>query len=111
MDLFLIRHGQSGSGKNLGRSLDPNVITGKTLTAAGIAEIERTGEALKMLNIIPDAIVTSPIRHAHHSAEIVDSILFANKQGSAGKLKKKKRLKMVQVWNDLAPEGDRVSCL
>jgi phosphohistidine phosphatase len=79
----------------------------KTLTTAGIAEIERTGEALKTMNIIPDAIVTSPLEHARHSAEIVDSILFANKHSPVGKLRKKKKLKSVQVWNDLAPEGDR----
>lgn len=107
MDLFLVRHGQSGSGKNLGPSLGPNGINEKTLTATGIAEIERTGKALKRMNIVPDAIVTSPLRHAHHSAEIVDSILFANKRGQIGKPKKKKKLRTVQVWNDLAPEGDR----
>lgn len=106
MDLFLVRHGQSGSGKNLGRSLGPSGINEKTLTATGIAEIERTGKALKRMNIVPDAIVTSPLRHAYHSAEIVDSILFANKRSPVGKPKKKK-LKTVQVWNDLAPEGDR----
>ncbi|MPZ05306.1 MAG: hypothetical protein GEU26_02635 [Nitrososphaeraceae archaeon] len=106
MDLFLVRHGQSGPGKNLGRSLGPSGINEKTLTATGIAEIERTGKALKRMNIVPDAIVTSPLRHAYHSAEIVDSILFANKRSPVGKPKKKK-LKTVQVWNDLAPEGDR----
>ena len=100
MDLFLVRHGQSGSGKNLGPSLGPNGINEKTLTATGIAEIERTGKALKRMNIVPDAIVTSPLRHAHHSAEIVDSILFANKRGQIGKPKKKKKLRTVQVWND-----------
>ena len=88
--------------------MGPNGINEKTLTTAGIAEIERTGEALKTLNIIPDAIVTSPLKHARHSAEIVNSILFANKRSPVGKLKKKKKkLKSVQVWNDLAPEGDR----
>jgi broad specificity phosphatase PhoE len=58
--MYLIRHGQSGSGKSLGRSSGPNGINEKTLTAAGIAEIERTGEALKSLHIIPDA-------HTHKS--------------------------------------------
>ena len=87
--------------------MGPNGINEKTLTATGIAEIERTGKALKRMNIVPDAIVTSPLRHAHHSAEIVDSILFANKRSPVGKLKKKKKLNGVQVWNDLAPEGDR----
>jgi phosphohistidine phosphatase len=107
MDLYLIRHGQSGSGKSVGLSLGPNGTSKKTLTSAGIIEIERTGNALKTLNIIPDAIVTSPLEHARHSAEIVGSILYANKRGKDGKPKKKKKLRNVQVWNDLAPEGDR----
>jgi phosphohistidine phosphatase len=107
LDLFLIRHGQSGPGKNLGRNLGPNGINEKTLTATGIAEIEGTAQTVKRMNIVPDAIVTSPLRHAHHSAEIVDGILFANKRGQIGKPKKKKKLRTVQVWNDLAPEGDR----
>ena len=79
----------------------------KTLTAAGIAEIKRTGEVLKTLNIMPDAIVTSPLKHACQSAKIVDSILFANKRDPFGKQKKMKKLKSVQIWNDLAPQGDR----
>jgi phosphohistidine phosphatase len=59
-----------------------------------------------MLNIIPDVIVTSPLEHARQSADIANRILFANKQGIDGKPKKKKKLRIVQVWNDLAPEGD-----
>ncbi|MGE5661488.1 MAG: hypothetical protein ACM3X1_04500 [Ignavibacteriales bacterium] len=53
MDLYLIRHGQSGSGKNIGRGLSPNGTNKKTLTAEGVIEIELTGNALKTLNIIP----------------------------------------------------------
>ena len=105
MDLFLIRHGQSSSGKSLGRNLSQDGINEKTLTAAGIAGIKRTGEVPKTLNMIPDAIVTSPLRYACQSAKIVDSILFANKRDPVGKPKKEKS-KSVQIWNDLAPEGD-----
>ena len=107
MDLYLIRHGQSGSGKNIGLGLSPNGTNKKTLTAEGVIEIERTGNALKTLNIIPDAIITSPLEHARQSAEIIGSILSASNRGTDGKLKKKKKLRSVQVWNDLAPEGDR----
>lgn len=109
MDLFLIRHGQSCSGKSLSRNLGPNginEINEKTLTAAGTIKIERTSETLKMLNIISDAIVTSLLEHARQSADIANRILFANKHGTDGKPKKKKKLRIVQVWNDLAPEGD-----
>ena len=107
MDLYLIGHGQSGSGKNVGLSSGPNGTNEIILTTSGIIEIERTGNALKTLNIIQDAIVTSPLEHARHSAEIDGTILFANNRGTNGKPKKKKKLRSVQVWNDLAPEGDR----
>jgi phosphohistidine phosphatase SixA len=107
MDLYLIRHGQFASGKSLGRSSDSKRVNEKILNAEGIAEIERTGRALKTLNIIPDTIVTSPLRHARHNAEILDSILFANKHNTYGKTKRKNTPKSIQVWNDLAPEGDR----
>jgi phosphohistidine phosphatase len=105
MDLYLIRHGQSGSGQSLDRSSGSNKVNEKTLTAAGIAQIERTGKALKSLNMIPDAIVTSPLGNSRQSAEIVNSILFANKRNTDVKPKKRKS-KTIQVWNDLAPEGD-----
>src|ERR687892_370994 len=107
MELNLIGHGQSGSGKNVGLSSGPNGTNEIILTTSGIIEIERTGNALKTLNIIPDAYVTSPLEHARHSAEIDGTILFANNRGANGKSKKKKKLRSVQVWNDLAPEGDR----
>lgn len=106
MDLYLIRHGQSVSGQSLDCSSGSNKVNEKTLTAAGLAQIERTGKALKTLNIMPDAIVTSPLGNSRQSAKIVNSILFANKCNTIGKPKKRK-LKSIQVWNDLAPEGDR----
>ncbi|HZD34017.1 MAG TPA: phosphoglycerate mutase family protein [Nitrososphaeraceae archaeon] len=106
MDLYLIRHGQSGLGQTLDRTSGSDRVNKKTLTAAGIAQIERTGKALKTLNIVPDAIVTSPLSHSQKSAEIVGSILFGDKRNTDGKPKKRK-LKNIQVWNDLAPEGDK----
>ena len=103
MELYLIRHAQSDPGK----SLVPNGINDNALNAVEITELKYTGEALKVLNLIPDAIVTSPLGHARHSAEMVASTIFATKGGIVKKSKKNKKLKSVQVWNDLAPEGDR----
>lgn len=103
-----MRHGQSGSGQSLGFSSGSDRASEKTLTASGIVQIERTGKALKTLNIIPDAIVTSPLRHSRQSAEIVNNVLFSSKRTTDGKPKKRMRnMKNFQVWNDLAPEGDR----
>ena len=103
MDLYLIRHAQSDPGKSLG----PNGINNNALNAVEITELKCTGEALKALNLIPDAIVTSPLGYARNSAEMVASTIFATKGGIVKKSKKSKKLKSVQIWNDLAPEGDR----
>jgi phosphohistidine phosphatase len=103
MDLYLIRHAQSDPGKSLGQ----NGINNNALNALEITELKWTGEALKALNLIPEAIVTSPLGHARHSAEMVASTIFATKSGIVKKSKKNKKFKSVQVWNDLAPEGDR----
>lgn len=105
MELYLIRHGQSGLGQTLDRTSGSDRVNEKTLTAAGIAQIEHTGKALKTLNIVLDSIVTSPLSHSRQSA-VVGSILFGDKRNTDGKPKKRK-LKTIQVWNDLAPEGDR----
>jgi phosphohistidine phosphatase len=85
-----MRHGQSGSGQSLG------------------FQVERTGKALKTLNIIPDAVVTSPLGHPLQTAEIVNNVLFPSKRTIDGKPKERKRnMKNFQVWNDLSPQGDR----
>ena len=103
-----MRHGQSGSGQSLGFSSGSDRASEKTLTASGIVQIERTGKALKTLNILPDAIVTSPLGHSRQSAEIVNNVLFSSKRTTDAKPKKRMRnMKNFQVWNDLAPEGDR----
>jgi phosphohistidine phosphatase len=95
-----MRHGQSGSGQSLGFSSGSDRASEKTLTASGIVQIERTGKALKTLNIIPDAIVTSPLRHSRQSAEIVNNVLFSSKRTTDGKPKKRMRnMKNFQVWS------------
>jgi phosphohistidine phosphatase len=75
----------------------------KTLTFEGKAEVERVGEALAMLKIKPDTIITSPLKRSYQTAEIIDSILFDNKNR---KSRKSHQIGRFQVWNDLAPEGD-----
>jgi phosphohistidine phosphatase len=87
----------------------PREMHEKTLTATGIAEVEKSGEALRKLDIKPDAIITSPLKRAHQTAEIIDSILFGTGTGKTRNWKRKKQLKKFQVWNDLAPEGDRLN--
>jgi phosphohistidine phosphatase len=89
--------------------MSPSGMHEKALTAAGIAEVERSGKALRVLDIKPDAIITSPLKRAHQTAVIIDSILFGAEGSKTRNWKRKKQLKKFQVWNDLAPEGDRIN--
>jgi phosphohistidine phosphatase SixA len=76
MDLYLLRHGKAGLGQTYIRSIASSGMHEKALPAAGIAELQKCGEALKKIAIKPDAIITSPLRRAHQTAEIIDAILF-----------------------------------
>jgi phosphohistidine phosphatase len=106
MDLYLLRHGKEGVSRIYIRSMSPSRMHEKALTATGIAEVERPGKAL---DVKPDAIITSPLKRAHQTAVIIDSILFGAEGSKTRNWKRKKQLKKFQVWNDLAPEGDRIN--
>ena len=105
MYLYLLRHGQTASAKarTHNQFMVTNGLNEKTLTFEGKAEVERVGEALAMLKIKPDTIITSPLKRSYQTAEIIDSILFGNKNR---KSRKSHQIGRFQVWNDLAPEGD-----
>jgi phosphohistidine phosphatase len=75
----------------------------RSLTFEGKVEVERVGQAFAMLNIKPDAIITSPLKRSYQAAEIIDSILFSNKNK---KSRKSQQISRFQIWNDLTPEGD-----
>jgi phosphohistidine phosphatase len=109
MDLYLLRHGKAGVSRTYIRSMSPSGMHEKALTATGIAEVERSGKALRVLDVKPDAIITSPLKRAHQTAVIIDSILFGAEGSKTRNWKRKKQLKKFQVWNDLAPEGDRIN--
>ncbi len=103
MDLYLLRHGQSVSGRTHSQLMVTSGEIERTLTIDGKAEVERVGEALEVLNFKPDVIVTSPLKRSCQTAEIIGSILFGKKEV---KKRKSQQIKRYQVWNDLAPEGD-----
>lgn len=69
--LVLIRHGQSEYNLK-------NLFTGwidVPLTAQGEAEAKKSGEALKEINFIPQAIYTSALQRAHKTLEIILDII------------------------------------
>lgn len=110
MDLYLLRHGQTVAqstaavGRIYGQSTITNGINEKTLTFDGKAEVGRVGEALRILNIKLDAIITSPLNSSYQTAEIINSILFGSSNVRKSRISQQHN--KFQVWNDLAPEGD-----
>jgi phosphohistidine phosphatase len=87
MELFILRHGDAGQrSSQAGDRVRP-------LTAAGKVEIMEITKALKIIGLKFDVVVTSPLKRAYDTAMIVSNIFDIGNR--------------VQVWNELAPEGQR----
>ena len=88
MDLFILRHGEAGKriapGHNDAR---------RPLTVAGEEEITEIAEALERIGIRFDIILTSPLKRAYQTADIV--------------AKEFKAQKKMQKLQELSPEGNR----
>ncbi len=88
MELFVLRHGEAGQRSSMASDRI------RPLTSAGKAEIHEIAKALKIIGLKFDLIVISPLKRAYDTAMIVSDIFkIGNK---------------VQVWNELAPEGQRI---
>jgi phosphohistidine phosphatase len=87
MDLIILRHGEAGKRM---------VVTGKdaerTLTVSGKEEVKEVAECMRNLSLKFDIIVTSPLKRATETSEIVAKTL--------------KLEKAVEMWDELKPEGD-----
>ena len=87
MDLFILRHGEAGKriapGHNDAR---------RPLTLAGEEEIAKIAEALERIGIRFDIILTSPLKRAYQTADIV--------------AKEFKAQKKMQKLQELSPEGN-----
>lgn len=88
MELFILRHGEAG--KRLGTGNDAE----RSLTVAGQKEVEEVAESLTEMNVKLDFVVTSPLKRALQTAEIVARTLKVKKNS-------------LQEWDELKPEGDR----
>jgi phosphohistidine phosphatase len=88
MELFILRHGEAG--KRLGTGND----AARSLTVAGQKEVEEVAESLTEMNVKLDFIVTSPLKRALQTAEIVAGTLKVKKNG-------------FEEWDELKPEGNR----
>lgn len=87
MELFILRHGEAGQRSSQASD------RARPLTAAGKVEIMEIAKALKIIGLKFDVVVTSPLKRAYDTAMIVSNIFDIGNR--------------VQVWNELAPEGQR----
>jgi phosphohistidine phosphatase len=87
MELFILRHGDAGQSSS--QASDRK----RPLTSAGKVEILEIAKALKIIGLKFDLVLTSPLKRAYDTAMIVSDIFNIGNR--------------VQVWNELAPEGQR----
>lgn len=86
MDLYLFRHGKAEEKTDLVTS-----DSGRKLTEIGIKEIETISKSLKVLDIEVDYIISSPLKRAKQTADIISKDLL-------------KRKKQFLIWDELKPE-------
>jgi len=87
MDLYILRHGEAGTRVSI--TLKDSE---RALTIAGRKEVVGVSKCLRELNLKFDKIITSPLKRAHETAQIVSEEL-----GSLN----------LEDWNELKPEGSR----
>ena len=88
MDLFILRHGEAGKRISPGQN-----DAKRPLTVAGEEEIAKIAEALERIGIRFDIVLTSPLKRAYQTADIV--------------AKESKSQKKMQKLQELSPEGNR----
>jgi phosphohistidine phosphatase len=88
MDLFILRHGEAGK-RGTSRGHDSK----RPLTAAGEKEITEIAESFKKIGIDFDVILTSPLKRAQQTGDIV-----------ARQFKAQKKMRQLQ---ELSPEGSK----
>lgn len=85
VDLYIVRHGKA-------EERSPNRgDTDRRLTGEGAGEMRKIASALVALKLHPDSIVSSPLRRARETADIIADGLG---------------LKSVTIWDQLKPEAD-----
>ncbi len=87
MNLFILRHGEAGT-----RTANPVEDNGRALTDKGKKEMRQVAKALGTMKLDIELIVTSPLKRARETAEIV---------ASEFELEEK-----LELWDELKPEAD-----
>jgi phosphohistidine phosphatase len=88
MDIFILRHGEAGK-----RIAAGGKDSERPLTVAGQREVADIANSLKGLDMKFDLIVSSPLKRAHQTAATVAKIF--------------KKVKKMEDWDELKPEGNK----
>lgn len=86
VELYILRHGEAGKKLPSG-----NKDSERPLTVTGEQEVEEVAESLSDLGLKFDAIISSPLKRALQTAEIVAKVLKAKKK--------------IELWDELKPES------
>ena len=87
MDLIVLRHGEAGKRiEAASRDFE------RALTVSGKREVEDVAECLDGLGVDLDHVITSPLKRAKETALIAAKVL--------------KKEDVVEVWDELKPEGE-----
>ena len=93
LNIFILRHGEAGTHITM-----PSRDFERPLTEAGREEIEIIAKSLRKLHVEFDRIVTSPLKRAKETADIV-----ANAYGES--------VPKLELWDELRPEGSKHEAL
>ncbi len=86
MELYILRHGKAE--ENTGSVTSDYA---RKLTEIGIREIETMSKSLKLLDVKIDYLITSPLKRAKQTADIISKDLLKQK-------------KQFLIWDELKPE-------
>jgi len=87
MELYILRHGEAGTRVSIALK-----DSERALTLAGRKEVVGVSKCLHDLDLKIDKIITSPLKRAHETAQIVSEELENQN---------------LEDWNELKPEGSR----
>jgi phosphohistidine phosphatase len=86
MDLYIVRHGKAEE-----KTGQVTSDSGRKLTEIGIQDIEAISKSLKRLDIKINCLISSPLRRAKQTADIISKDLLKEK-------------KQFLIWDELKPE-------
>src|SRR4051812_36185839 len=93
MIIYFLRHANAGEAKK-----DPKKDEQRGLDAIGVAQCFQVARLFSALELVPDVIITSPLKRAMQTAALV-----ANEIGYDDRLRVDKALRPEARWDDFGP--------